>query len=608
MAFPEQSNPEFFNISKKPKFKEVDIGVAGLRGIGELNPAEKILTIRDQVYGLNEDELKDDPKKLRNWTKALFVLLDELEVQRSPDFDRLFSEIENILTTKQYGGNKDKISTLLEHNPFAQVKLLQIEERVRGIEKAIQIAETIVAHEPTNYAIKGDLGILYSRSNRQAEGVRLVEEAVKNQPSLRDPATHLASVYIKEGRLDDAFEIVEKIRSFYPDYAPVGLQLVNIYCKMNRLDEALKLCIEEVKKHPNKVHLKHRLVALYHTLGRDDEAASLLAEIKLSNPKVVIPESVDNVRKISSSILQEETSRKIKAIDFEWNTGSKKKAIKAVEEMVDTASSVGLKNDMKKKLVTFFWKSGRKDDAMKLVDEMVKESPGSVDVRLQQARLYIESDRTTEAINILKEAMSRVPSDLGIKHVLINSYFKLDRYKEAGKVLETIHSAESARTSYFWIKYYYGVGDLNKAFQKCVEFLQSSHSTSGENHSPMVLAYLYRINPHNNLWEALDTPEIREVLKLPAHGKLVKWIQKNFIAKDFKSEIEKLEARYASSGSIFNASFLIPVNHAASEGLANYGLEEALSQGTKLISEKSQHGKVKRLDPNTKKEIPDPKN
>ena len=135
----------------------------------------------------------------------------------------------------------DAYRTLLLQRPDdlpLRLDLANAEELSGDFEAALQALEGVEARTGPTLPLLSRRLRLYSRMERPAEALRVLEAMVELEPDARDLRMRLGLTYLREERYEDAAALFEALRAAAPDDPEPAFRLAETYEAMGRPDDA----------------------------------------------------------------------------------------------------------------------------------------------------------------------------------------------------------------------------------------------------------------------------------------------------------------------------------------------------------------------------------
>ncbi len=260
---------------------------------GRTRDALLIANTLENLYPTNQDVLEAKGRVLiasGENGKAVEIFRQASYLSRNQP-DNYFRIAQYQIGLNDFTGAQKSLQSVISLDPGhlqAHTELVNIEARLGGAEKALELALAIRAAYPKLPV--GDLlaGDLYMRSKRYADAAASYRAGLKKVegPTL---AVRLYQVRRRLGESAAAFKDLEAWNKKHPGFAIVQRVLASAYMNAGQIDRATEAHIAYVEKYPNDVRMLNNLALLYQK--RDNPKALVLAETarKLApdNPSVL---------------------------------------------------------------------------------------------------------------------------------------------------------------------------------------------------------------------------------------------------------------------------------------------------------------------------------
>jgi len=560
---------------------------------------DRLMTLEQVLQGPSHG----DEKKLRRWVDSIFYYYNELS-EDDPNrllVTQILSNV-NIAIRARAGQSVAEVYKPLKNNVHARIKLafdysisgynkeaIEISEETVALapediganvqlarscyhagdrknhQRAIEILENLIGtSEEENFQAGSSLMNFYWQLGHKQQAIELGQEIVSTNPENKFASAQLAKYYWETDR-PLAIKLAQQNNEINPEDAPVAMQLARFYLESRRSEEAIQTLQKCLEVKPNNLHLQSRLARIYWDMGRKAEAMES-AKRMLNTDHTAI--------------------RIIQVTRLFWDAGKKDEAVRSLEEAVADKSGTKELDDhgrrmLLNQLIAFKWYSGQKPEAMALAKQNYEQYKDQVEAHVQLANLYIKG-------------------------------FEFD---EAKKIIESMNlPGEGSTKEYLWIKYYYSqVGQSQEVINRCVGYIQGQASDLGDyryrRYLPIVMSYFYKTQPDHAIWDILEDHHQDPWLKQALGLRPGETIKQHFAVLSSRGGLDsyadkaELGERFADANRVYKGPYLIPVNRAAKEGVADFGFGYR-EQGTRIAPEKQKHGKVSKRDPKTWNKLP----
>ena len=155
-----------------------------------------------------------------------------------------------------------------------------------SLEKAIELAQKVIAQDDGDPYGHGVLGQLYCYKREYEKGLAEGERAVALNPSGADVHFYYATILTYAGRPEEAIPMFQKairLNPFGPGwyYLGFGIALQN----RRRFEEAVSAYKKALQLSPDYIFTHFGLAVTYSMMGREKEAHAETAEVLRINPK-----------------------------------------------------------------------------------------------------------------------------------------------------------------------------------------------------------------------------------------------------------------------------------------------------------------------------------
>ena len=94
-----------------------------------------------------------------------------------------------------------------------------------------------IAFYPDKPILKADLGVIYLKSGRYDEALKLLQETKRAERNNAYAGFYLAMAFEKTGKLQEASDLYEELLIMMPDYSQLYYQLANIKASLGKQGE-----------------------------------------------------------------------------------------------------------------------------------------------------------------------------------------------------------------------------------------------------------------------------------------------------------------------------------------------------------------------------------
>lgn len=222
--------------------------------------------------------------------------------------------------------------------------------------------------------------------------------------------------YLQEKNYDKARIELKNVLQIDPKYAEAYFILGQIGEKKKELRKAVGDYKKAIELDPKQTGAKVKLARIYAIAGTKElfvEAEKLLAQVAIEEPQNVEAALV--------------------AATIQYKTGSKLKAVKAMEDLV--AQNINLVDGIS--LLSSIYMAREQDDkAIVLLTKGAEDNKNDVVIRTSLARLLLKKKEFISAEKYLKQAIEIEPDTYFLKLALSTFYANSDQIPKAVKVLE----------------------------------------------------------------------------------------------------------------------------------------------------------------------------
>lgn len=145
-------------------------------------------------------------------------------------------------------------------------------DRIRAYQDPTILWRDVIKHQPQNALAHGNLGSLYAKSGRLAEGIEELRTAVSLDPEDHTALTNLGQALTDTGKLDEALEKLAAAVAQQPD-DPLALNNLGVaLIRAGRFQEAIAPLERSVKLRPSFAMAHNSLGGALAGVGRNAEA------------------------------------------------------------------------------------------------------------------------------------------------------------------------------------------------------------------------------------------------------------------------------------------------------------------------------------------------
>lgn len=240
--------------------------------------------------------------------------------------------------------------------------------------------------DPTNAAVRRQLGIALFGLGRREEGRKEIEQASKADPKLDPPALTLGWLYTKEKDLKRAEEWMNYAVKAYPKSVPVRLAVASWFLEQGRGDDAKAQVDAAAKLDPKSTEARRLLGLIARSQNDHSQAEAIFQSLAQDAP------GDDWLRNQLALSLAEQT-----------DPAKRRKAVELAELSIRQDSK---SPDAMMTLGEVYYLTDRKADAAKILQAVINTGRANSDAVYYFSRILQDEGRPEKAEPLLKTALS----------------------------------------------------------------------------------------------------------------------------------------------------------------------------------------------------------
>ncbi|HAG94207.1 MAG: hypothetical protein CMK83_15105 [Pseudomonadales bacterium] len=411
---------------------------------GQESRKQKYLTEAEQSF------LEQDYEKARiNYKNVLKI--DPKDVNGLMGFART---LEKLADWRGAVGRYRAVLEIEPDNVEAKVKLGQLYLMANEYSMAMELAETILAGEPTSVAGLTLKAGAVAKEGNVSKALGIVEQAHKLDKHDLDATVLYSSLLVANNRAAEGLSVLEKALDVWPDSITLHSMLANYYLSKNQLI----LAEEELKRltqiAPENVAFKHKLVLFYERTGREQEAEKIYREIIASGENqteaIIALHDLYMMRKNqekAKSTLEEfiatypdDFDLKFKLAEFYVNSKQYDTAESMYQSYLSENDSVSTR--ARTRLAYLMERQGKLDQAETYLADVLKEYPGNIDALTLRGKMYLDKEDAVNAISDLRTVLNANPENISILKALAHAYLLNENSDLAIQMLKAVSNLD----------------------------------------------------------------------------------------------------------------------------------------------------------------------
>ncbi|MDH6303459.1 tetratricopeptide (TPR) repeat protein [Parabacteroides sp. PF5-5] len=424
--------------------------------------------------------------------------VDAADSKQQRKFDYFYFEGLNLKNAGKYDAAFDAFLHCLSVDSTAAPVLYELSSFYMQLEqpqKAIEMLQRAVNHDPDNFTYKMSLATLSRNMGMFGEAVEIFEELVKKYPEKTELNFYLADVLTQQGEIGKAIEAYDALESSVGMNDGLSMQKYKMYMLLEEPGKAFEEMEKLAAKFPMEARYQIMIGDLYLEKGEKEKAYQSYQkayEIDPKNPYYVV--SMANYYEAINDRVAAETQIRNALVNENLDVETKvsilsRYIIRLQQTQQDTGSANTLfetlleqhpeETELKLMYGTLLVAQGKKEEAkfqFQLVTEMEPENEAAWQRLLE---LFLQSQDMPEVIRVCNRCMELFPDAPEYYFYLGVAHYQEENYPDAlmayQKGLEVIPAENTPLKSDF----YGQIGDLNhqmgqmdKAFEAYDEALK----------------------------------------------------------------------------------------------------------------------------------------
>ncbi len=310
--------------------------------------------------------------------------------------------------------------------------------------------QTVIREQPRHVGALGNLGIVYSRTNRADQAIGVYKRALTISPDDKAILLNLGLVYLKQESHQRALPLFERVLAVDPQHQQARqlIALCRIYT--GQLVPAIRE-LETLHTASPRDEQVLFLLGFAYLKNRDSDKAKTIFEQMFSVAGPVRTQFMLGKAYYDTALFDraEESFLEVQRLDPNFP---------------------GLHLELGKLYISLH----RAGDALRGLESVLKEDPNNEDANYFLGSLLVQEDRSAEAVPYLERAKALKPDAWGIYFYLGKAKLRLDRAAEAVALLEraVALNPDDAPAYYQLAKAHQACGqklEANRAFRRAQE-------------------------------------------------------------------------------------------------------------------------------------------
>jgi tetratricopeptide (TPR) repeat protein len=264
-------------------------------------------------------------------------------------------------------------------------------------QEAVEAYSEVLRNQPDQFFLARKTAYLLSRSGRQEEGLKMLEESLAQNAD--EPFAHISlSEFLATYQGNDpdglrrSFEVIENAVAKFPDEPAIYEHLVKLFLSADRRDDARRIIAEAAKR-------ENRDPEFWLRLGRIAARVWPVGE----GGEVSDADLVNAIHNKALEFAEGDVSVIERVGDFYHATGQFDRAIAAFAGIIGKQPD---RLDLREKLAQVYGAKGDEAKVVETLKEIVEIDPQNADVHKQIAGIFLRTGQFKEAIPHLQSALS----------------------------------------------------------------------------------------------------------------------------------------------------------------------------------------------------------
>lgn len=359
----------------------------------------------------------------------------------------------------------DRALALQPSNEDAVALRAGIYRRKGDIPGATDLVAAAVQKAPSSVPLREMLASLYASGHEPAKAEEQLRKLVEMNPKQAKYRGQLAVFYAGSDRLDDAQHVLEESVRIFPDSDESKLTLVDFLATRRSMEQGEKALRGYIARQPQNEDLRLHLGTLLEHAGKYKEAIDAYNEVihdAGTEPKGII--ALDRIAAIEFAQQKYEDAGKLLARVLNKNPRDND-ALKTRGEIAllrndpvaaiadfravvrDQPRSVGMQRMLARAYLAN-GEPGLAEGALRAAQEV---DPADSVVRVELARVLIQTQRADSAVTLLEEGTRAAPQDIKLRQELIRAYLTKRDFAAARSAAADLASANPDSAAAFYL-------------------------------------------------------------------------------------------------------------------------------------------------------------